>query len=116
MLAAARAVAGCSLPQLPAAMRSLWGMLVADEEPRRTAYALVSIMFEVSVISAPVLVAVVVTLASPAAAVLVALGSARAAALAFSLTHASRRWRGEPHEVGWLGPLEAPGCASRSRC
>ena len=28
---------------------------------------------------------------------------------AFSLTHASRRWAGEPHEVGWLGPLEAPG-------
>ena len=49
-------------------MRSLWGMLVPDEEHRRTAYALVSIMFEVSVISAPVIVAAVVTLASPAAA------------------------------------------------
>ena len=53
-LAGCAALAGCSLPQLPAAMRSLWGMLVPDDERRRTAYALVSIVFEVSVISAPV--------------------------------------------------------------
>ena len=108
-LAACALVAGASLPQLPAAMRSLWVMLVPDAERRRTAYALVSIMFEVSVISAPVLVAVVVSLASPSAAVLVALLLSAGGGLAFSLTHASRRWRGEPHEVGWLGPLEARG-------
>ena len=101
--------AGASLPQLPAAMRSLWGMLVPDEERRRTAYALVSIVFEVSVISAPVLVAVIVSVASPSTAVLVALVLSAGGGLAFSLTHASRRWQGEPHEVGWLGPLEARG-------
>ena len=109
VLAACALVAGCSLPQLPAAMRSLWGMLVPEGEARRAAYALVSIMFEVSVISAPVLVTVVVTLASPAAAVLVALVLSAGGALVFSVTHASRRWHGEPHAVGWLGPLEAPG-------
>ena len=48
VLAAFALVAGCSLPQLPAAMRSLWGMLVPEGEARRAAYALVSIMFEVS--------------------------------------------------------------------
>ncbi len=53
-------------------MRSLWGMLVPDEERRRTAYALVSIVFEVSVISAPVIAAVIIALVSPTAAVLVA--------------------------------------------
>jgi hypothetical protein len=90
-------------------MRSLWGMLVPDEERRRTAYALVSIMFEVSVISAPVIAAVIIALVSPAAAVLVAAALCAGGALAFSLTHASRRWRGEPHAVGWLGPLEAAG-------
>ena len=106
----ARRAGGCSLPQLPAAMRSLWGMLVPDAEPRRTAYALVSIVFEVSVISAPVLAAVIVALASPAAAVLVARPRrAPAARSASASPHASRRWRGEPHAVGWLGPLEAPG-------
>jgi MFS family permease len=109
VLAVCAVVAGASLPQLPAAMRSLWGMLVPDEERRRTAYALVSIMFEVSVISAPVITAVVISLVSPSAAVLVALALSAGGGLAFSFTHASRRWRGEPHEVGWLGPLEARG-------
>ena len=109
VLSACAVVAGACLPQLPAAMRSLWGMLVPDEDARRTAYALVSIVFEVSVISAPVIVAGVVAVASPSAAVLVALVASAGGALAFSLTHASRRWRGAPHAVGWLGPLEAPG-------
>ena len=109
VLIACAAVAGASLPQLPAAMRSLWGMLVPDEDARRTAYALVSIVFEVSVIGAPVLAAAIIALASPAAAVLVAAAISASGALAFSLTHGSRRWRGAPHAVGWLGPLEAPG-------
>ena len=109
VLALCGLVAGASLPQLPAAMRSLWGMLVQDEDRRRTAYALVSIVFEVSVISAPVLAAAIIAVFSPAAAVLVAAAVSAGGATAFSLTHASRRWRGEPHTVGWLGPLEAPG-------
>ena len=109
VLAAAAAVGGSSLPQLPAAMRSLWGMLVADAELRQTAYALISIVFEVSVIGAPALVAGIVALTSPAVAVLVGGGACAVAAVGFSLTGASRRWRGEPHEVGWLGPLESRG-------
>jgi MFS family permease len=109
VLAAAAAVGGSSLPQLPAAMRSLWGMLVDDAELRQTAYALIAIVFEVSVIGAPALVAAIVALTSPAVAVLVGGGACAVAAVGFSLTGASRRWRGEPHEVGWLGPLESPG-------
>ena len=31
------------------------------------------------------------------------------AALAFTTTAGSRRWRGVRHEIGWLGPLGAPG-------
>ena len=109
VLAVCATLGGASLPQLPAAMRSLWGMLVRDEDARRTAYALVSIVFEVSVITAPVIAAVIIALVSPAAAVLVAAVVCAGGALAFSLTHASQRWRGEPHTVGWLGPLEAAG-------
>jgi MFS family permease len=52
-------LAGGSLPQVPAAMRSLWSALVTDEERRQTAYALVTIVFEVSVVTAPVLVAAI---------------------------------------------------------
>jgi MFS family permease len=109
VLALVAGVAGSCLPQLPGAMRSLWGSLVAGDAARQTAYALVAIVFEVSVISAPVIVAAIVAVASPAAAVLTGGAFASGAAVAFSLTGASRRWRGERHEIGWLGPLEWPG-------
>jgi MFS family permease len=101
--------AGASLPQVPAAMRSLWSALVEDEDRRQTAYALVTIVFEVSVVTAPVLVAAIAALASPAAAVLVAAAIGGTGALGFAATDASRRWRGAPHAAGWLGPLDASG-------
>ena len=85
---------GACLPQVPAAMRSLWSVLVEDEERRQAAYAMVAIVFEVSVVAAPALVAGVL---------------AAGAALGFAATQASRRWRGEAHATGWLGPLAAPG-------
>ena len=64
--------AGAFLPQVPAAMRSLWSALVEDEDSRQTAYALVTIVFEVSVVTAPVARAAIAAVASPAAAVLTA--------------------------------------------
>ena len=100
---------GGLLPQVPAAMRSLWSMLVEDEERRQAAYAMVAIVFEVSVVAAPALVAGIITIASPAAATAAAGALATGAALAFAATGASRRWRGEAHATGWLGPLAAPG-------
>ena len=100
---------GATLPQLPAAMRSLWGELVEDSAQRETAYALVSIVFEVAVVTAPALVAVIVAVSSPQVAVLAAAGLGAGAALAFTTTPGSRRWHGARHEIGWLGPLGAPG-------
>jgi MFS family permease len=100
---------GGSLPQVPAAMRSLWSALVEDEERRQTAYALVTIVFEVSVVTAPVVVAGLAAVASPAVAMLAAVALATAGALGFAATPASRRWRGARHPVSWLGPLAAPG-------
>ena len=103
------AAGGAFLPQVPAAMRSLWGVLVEDEERRQAAYAMVAIVFEVSVVAAPALVAGIITIASPAAATAAAGALATGAALAFAATGASRRWRGEAHATGWVGPLAAPG-------
>lgn len=100
---------GASLPQVPAAMRSLWGVLVEDGERRQAAYAMVAIVFEVSVVAAPALVAAIITLASPEAAVAAAGVLASGAALAFAATGASRRWGGAAHAGGWLGPLGASG-------
>jgi len=109
VLALCAALAGIFVPQVPAAMRSLWNALVDDPERRQTAYALVTIVFEVAVMTAPVVVAAVAALASPAAAVLAAAGCAAAGALVFAGTRASHEWRGAAHEVGWLGPLVAAG-------
>src|SRR4051812_12903601 len=100
---------GATLPQLPAAMRSLWNALVDDPEQRGTAYALVAVVFEVAVVTAPVLVAGIVAFSSPKVAVMIAGALGTGAALGFAQTAASRRWRGEYHDIGWLGPLAAPG-------
>jgi MFS family permease len=100
---------GATFPQVPAAMRSLWSALVADPGQRETAYAMVSIVFEVAVVTAPALVAAIVAVGSPQVAVLAAAALGAGAALAFTATPASRRWRGTPHDVGWLGPLGAAG-------
>jgi MFS family permease len=109
MLAVCAAVAGLCVPQVPAAMRSVWGRLVESLEQRQTAYALVAIVFEASMVTAPAVVAITVSLSSPSIAVLVAAALALVGGWGFAATGASRHWRGERHEVGWLGPLVAPG-------
>jgi MFS family permease len=109
VLALCAIAGGGFLPQVPAAMRSLWGLLVPDEQRRQAAYAMVAIVFEVSVVAAPALVAGIIALASPGAAVAAAGTVATGAALGFAATDASGRWRGEAHTTGWLGPLSAPG-------
>ncbi len=109
VLYACAAVGGLALPQLPAAMRSLWSVLARDQAQRETAYAMVSIVFEVAVLTAPALTAAIVALASPTVAVAVGATLCAGGALAFSATGPSIRWRGEPHDVGWRGPLAAPG-------
>ena len=108
-LALCAAAGGASLPQVPAAMRSLWSTLVSDPEQRATAYALVAIVFEVAVMTAPAIVAAIAAATSPEVAVLVAAALAFGGAVGFSATAGSRGWRGERHDVGWLGPLTAPG-------
>jgi MFS family permease len=108
-LTASATAAGGSLPQLPAAMRALWPALIAGEPQRQTAYASGAIAFELAVVTAPALVAVLVVIGSPALAVGVAAGIAGIAALAFSATSASRCWQGGAHATGWLGALTAPG-------
>jgi MFS family permease len=109
LLAVIAVCGGSTVPQLPAPMRSLWSMLADSDEQRETAYAMVAIAFEISVVTAPAIVALIVAVASPTVAVLIAASLGASAAFAFSLTPASRRWRGTRHEVGWLGPLAAPG-------
>jgi MFS family permease len=109
VLLACAVAGGFTLPQLPAAMRSLWGSLVTDQQQRETAYAMVTIAFEVAVMTAPALAAGLSALASPSVAVLTGASICTLAALTFAATPASRAWRGERHDAGWLGPLTARG-------
>jgi predicted MFS family arabinose efflux permease len=109
VMALAALFGGASLPQAPAAMRSLWTMLARTTEQRETAYAVVGITFEIAVVAAPALVGLIATVSSPAVATVAAAALGTAAAVGFSATPASRAWRGSPHAVGWLGPLVAPG-------
>ncbi len=109
LLAIVAVFGGATIPQLPAAMRSLWSMLAESDDQRETAYAMVAIAFEIAVVTAPAIVALIVAVASPTVAVIIAAALGSSSAIAFTLTPASRRWRGTRHEVGWLGPLAAPG-------
>ena len=110
VLLASAAAAGACLPQLPSAMRSLWPLLVGDDESQRqTGYAIGAISFELAVVSAPAVVAGIVAVGSPALAVATAGAIAATAALAFSITGASRTWQGPAHATRWVGPLTAPG-------
>src|SRR4051812_11270277 len=77
---------GATLPQLPAAMRSLWNRLVPEAGLRATAYALVAVVFEVAVVTAPAFVAGIVAIASPSVAVLVAGVLGTGSAVAFTVT------------------------------
>jgi MFS family permease len=113
VLAACAACGGATLPQLPSAMRSLWSALAESPAQRQTAYAMVSITFEVAVVTAPAIVGLVVSVASPGVAVVGAAALGSLSAFAFAGTAASRRWsdsRGAIRtEVHWLGALSAPG-------
>jgi MFS family permease len=62
------ACGGICVPQLPASMRSLWTALVSEPEQRATAYALVAVVFEIAVVTAPALVAGIVAVFSPSVA------------------------------------------------
>ena len=84
LLAVIAVCGGSTVPQLPAPMRSLWSMLADSDAQRETAYAMVAIAFEISVVTAPAIVALIVAIASPAAAVLIAATLGASAAFAFA--------------------------------
>jgi MFS family permease len=70
VLIALAAVAGALLPPIAPSMRALLREIVVDPGQRETAYSLESVIQELIWISGPLLVAVVISLSSPAGAVL----------------------------------------------
>ena len=81
-LVAAALCAGTAFPPSGSVLRSRWRELAGDPDLVRTAYALDSVMIEVSFVTGPLITAVIVALVGPEvalalSAVLVILGTAR---------------------------------------
>lgn len=109
LLVATAALGGLSFPQVVAAMRGLWTQLV-EARQRESAYALLSLAFEVGVITGPLLVSVALIAASASVAVVMSAVVAAVAGLVFAATGASRQF--QPSRGGstsWGRPLASSG-------
>lgn len=112
-LVACGLAAGASIPPVGSVVRPLLsGLLGADRDLLPTAYALDGIAIEMVFIAGPLLTALVVSVASPAAALLIACGFVIAGTVVLVTAPASRAWRpvassgGERH---LLGAMASPG-------
>jgi len=104
------ASAGACFPPITACMRTFFKQKLHDDALLAAAYSLESVLIELIFILGPVLVAMFVALASPAAAVLFAAACAGAGTLLFQRSRALRQWRTEPRSGGSLfGPLAERG-------
>jgi MFS family permease len=104
--------AGATMPSVGSVVRPLLrGLLGPREDLLPTAYALDGIAIEAVFVTGPLLTALVVSVASPAAALLVACGFVLAGTLVLVTTPASRAWRptASEHERHLLGALASPG-------
>jgi MFS family permease len=111
-LVACGLAAGATVPPVGFVVRPMLPRLLGDRDDLLpSAYALDGIAIEMVFISGPLLTAVVVSVASPAAALLVACGFALAGTLVLVTSPASRAWRPAEPEDGrrLLGALASPG-------
>lgn len=97
---------GACFPPITVCMRTFLKQQLAEDQLLATAYSLESVLIEMIFILGPVIVAVFVALASPAAAVLFAAACGCAGTLMFQRSHALAHWRIEPRgKSGLFGPL-----------
>jgi Major Facilitator Superfamily len=108
-MSATAVFAGFAIPPLGTSIRTLWSELVPDPELRQSAFALDAVTVEVAFIVGPLLAAVVIGIASPAAGVVMNVVLSILGSTLFALSRASRSWRGQPHDLGLMGPLRSGG-------
>ena len=102
--------AGIAYPPITVCMRSLLRQLLNDDERLQAAYSLESVLIESIFIAGPMLVALLVALASPAYAVAFAALCACVGTFLFLRSPVVDRWRIEPpRKASLLGPLATPG-------
>jgi MFS family permease len=101
--------AGFAVPPIGVSIRTLWSELVPDPDLRQSAFALDAVTVEVAFIVGPLLAALVIGIASPAAGVLMNVALSILGSTLFAASRASRSWRGQPHGLGLMGPLRSAG-------
>lgn len=104
------AAAGMCFPPITVCMRTFFKQRFAEDALLAAAYSLESVVIEMIFIVGPVLVAMFVALASPAAAVLFAAACGCAGTLLFQRSRALMHWKIEPRgSPSIFGPLVEPG-------
>lgn len=104
------AATGACFPPITVCMRTFFKQQLKEDQLLSTAYSLESVVIELIFILGPVIVAMFVALASPAAAVLFAAACGCAGTLMFQRSRALAQWRIEPRgKASLFGPLADPG-------
>jgi MFS family permease len=104
------AATGTCFPPITVCMRTFFKQQLKEDQLLATAYSLESVVIELIFILGPVIVAVFVALASPAAAVLFAAACGCAGTLIFQRSRSLAHWRIEPRgKASLFGPLADPG-------
>lgn len=104
------AAAGASFPPITVCMRTLFKRQLAEDSLLAAAYSLESVLIEIIFIVGPMLVALLVAIASPAVAVSFAAACGCAGTVLFVRSHALKVWRIEPRRAANVfGPLAEPG-------
>lgn len=101
-------LAGAAAPPLEPCIRILWPSLVPAER-LASAYSLDSAAQELIFVSGPLVVAGCVAWASPVAALWLGAVLGAVGVLVVATARPVRRWRPEPREAHWLGPMRSPG-------
>jgi MFS family permease len=101
--------AGASFPPITACMRTFFKQRFAEDARLAAAYSLESVLIEILFIAGPMLVALVVGFASPAAAVFLAAACGFSGTLLFVRSRGLAEWRLAPrHSASLFGPLGDP--------
>ncbi|MEW2553220.1 MFS transporter [Streptomyces zhihengii] len=109
---AAVTVAGLFTPPLEGGLRALWPNVLGHQDRVHRAYAMDAVAQEILFTLGPLLVTLIVAIASPGAALLVINAVGVLGALSVVLSEPSRAWRSAPREAHWLGALRSGGLLS----
>jgi len=108
-LVALSVITGAALPPLAAGLRVLWPVVVQSPEDRERAYALDAMSQEVIWTAGPLLVALAVAAASPAAAVLLSAALTLVGTAVYVSSPVVRAWRGREAPRSRHGALASKG-------